>query len=142
MEDDGLPLRQRLLESFSDCFQVSSLLSEEPVSSLPQPPKIIPEGPGAGLGEVGKGTESRPDSQRLRAFRLWKPTPLHPTSGDPGPVPLFLPSGRPCSGKQLRNVDTHVNVVAAEDPEHSNIFSAGKSQKEVGQRRGEWTQRA
>lgn len=70
MECDVLPPRKWLLESFGECFQVNSLLSEEAVSCLHWPPKVLPEGLGDGLGEVGKGAESRPESQRLRAFRV------------------------------------------------------------------------
>lgn len=68
MECDVLPLRKWLLESFGECFQVNSLLSEEAVNGLYWPPKVLPEGPGDGLGEVGKGAEPRLESQRLRAF--------------------------------------------------------------------------
>lgn len=125
VEDDSSPLKKQLVETCGGCLQVSSLLSEEFVSSLHWPPKVTPEGLRDGLGEVGKGAGSRPAVPGVKAFRVWKPTPLHSTSGVPQPLPSFLPSGRPCPGKQPWNVDPRVNVVAAEDLEHSNAFPAG-----------------
>lgn len=125
VEGDSSPLRTQLAETFSGCLQVSSLLSEEIVSSLHWPPKVTHEGLGDGLGEVGKGAESRPAVPGIKAFRMWKPISLHSTSGVLQSVPSFLPSGRPCPDKQLWNVDTHVNVLAAEALEHSNAFPAG-----------------
>ena len=51
-------------------------------------------------------------------------------------MPLFLLSGRPRSGKELWSIDTHANVVASEDLEHSNAFSAGKLGKRLGRGEG------
>lgn len=102
------------VESFGECFQVSSLLSEESVSSVHWPPKVIPEGLGDGLGE-GRAQSQGWSPRDSEHSGCGNPLPLHPTSGEPQPMPSFLPSGWPCSGKQLWNVDTHVNVVVAED---------------------------